>query len=106
MTGASLTERVGAVALMAAMAAVFFNLLAAQVLFGVAAIAWLSIIVRDRTWVWLPAFAWPLGIYAVLTMVSALVSSDPRVSVVDLKQLVLFLMVPIVWRRGPWRCAR
>lgn len=82
--------------LAACLGVVQFNLLAAQVLFGVALILWLVILVRDRPRPAVPAFAWPLAIYALLTVVSAIVSLDPATSLPDCKQLVLFLMVPAV----------
>jgi O-antigen ligase len=49
----------------------------------------------------LPAFAWPLALYALLTLVSAAFSIDPRESFIDCKQLVLFLIVPVVMRFAP-----
>src|ERR1019366_4690451 len=45
-----------------------------------------------------PAFFWPLLAYAGATLVSAAFSPEPRVSLIDCKQLVLFLLVPLVYR--------
>src|SRR5207248_2643686 len=45
-----------------------------------------------------PAFFWPLAAYAAATIVSAALSPDPRTSLIDCKQLVLFLLVPLVYR--------
>lgn len=91
-------ERAAAVVLVAAIALVSFKLLAAQVLFGVAALMWLRIVLADTERPALPAFVWPLGAYAVWTILSALVSVDVRESVIDLKQLVLLLIVPLTLR--------
>lgn len=104
MTQPRTLERAGAVVLMAAIGIVCFNLLAAQVLFGVAAILWVIVISRDAWRPHPPAFAWPLLAYAGLTAASALLSAEPARSVVDLKQLLLFLMVPMVLRflTGPY----
>jgi O-antigen ligase len=44
-----------------------------------------------------PRFFWPLLVYAVLTLVSAAASYDSAASFVDSKQLVLFLIVPMVY---------
>jgi O-antigen ligase len=44
-----------------------------------------------------PAFFRPLLVYAVLTLVATVFSVDPRVSAVDDKQLLLFLIVPAVY---------
>jgi O-antigen ligase len=81
-----------------------FNLLTAQVLFGVAAICWLVIVVRGRkegrasARPDVPSWFLPLIVYAVLTLASALASSNRAASLVDCKQLVLFLLVPVVAR--------
>ena len=45
-----------------------------------------------------PGFFWPLAAYAAVTLVSTTASVDPGVSLVDSKQLVLFLIVPLVYR--------
>ena len=44
-----------------------------------------------------PAFFIPLAAYGAITLVSAAFSSDPRAGFVDSKQLVLFLIVPVVY---------
>ena len=54
----------------------------------------------------MPRFVWPLAVYAALTLLSAAVSRDPAVSVPDTKQLVLFLLVPIVFEFGRGTRAR
>jgi O-antigen ligase len=95
---APVLERAGFWCVVASLGVVQFNLLAAQVLFGVAACIWLIVAVQDGTRPDLPAFALPLGVYAALTLVSAAFSGDPRESFIDSKQLVLFLMVPVVMR--------
>jgi O-antigen ligase len=48
---------------------------------------------------------WPLAAYAGLSLVAAVFSTDPRVSLFDSKQLLLFLIVPAVYQlaRGPQR---
>jgi hypothetical protein len=45
-----------------------------------------------------PRFFWPLLVYAAWTLVSAAFSPDPRTSFIDSKQLVLFLLVPAVYK--------
>lgn len=91
-------ERTAAVLLVAAIALVVFKLLAAQVLFGIAALMWLRIVVADDERDATPLFLWPLGGYALWTVFSAIASIDPRESFIDLKQLVLFLIVPMALR--------
>jgi putative inorganic carbon (hco3(-)) transporter len=45
-----------------------------------------------------PRLFWPLLVYAALTLLSASFSPDPRTSFIDSKQLVLFLIVPMVYQ--------
>ena len=75
-----------------------FSIATAQILLGLAAIVWLVTVVQERRLPAAPAFYVPLLIYAALTLVSAAVSIDPAASFRDSKQLVLWLMVPIVAR--------
>jgi O-antigen ligase len=96
-------DRLAFVVLAGCLGVVQFNLSVAQVLFGVAALLWVAVAVSDRRRPALPAFALPLGVYALLTLISAAVSLDPATSLADCKQLVLFLMVPMIAHlcRGP-----
>jgi O-antigen ligase len=73
-----------------------FKLLVAQTLFGLALIAWAAFAIQRRARVVLPKFWLPLALYGAVTLVSAVFSNDPRASIIDCKQLVLFLMVPLV----------
>jgi O-antigen ligase len=99
MTSASpAVERAASYILIAAIALVSFNLLVPQVLFGVAALLWIRIVAGDRGTGPLPAFVWPLAAYVVWSLLSAFLSTDPRASVTDQKQVVLFLIVPMVMR--------
>jgi O-antigen ligase len=41
---------------------------------------------------------WPLAAYAAATLVASVFSVDPRVSIVDSKQLVLLVIVPLTYR--------
>ena len=41
---------------------------------------------------------WPLAAYGVATLVASVFSVDPRVSLVDSKQLVLLVIVPLTYR--------
>jgi len=81
-----------------------FNLMAAQALFGVSALLWIVVAIGDGVRPAVPAFYLPLLVYVALTLASAAASTDPVKSLIDCKQLVLFLMVPVVARftRG-WR---
>ena len=71
--------------------------------FSLAAIVWLIVAIRDGVRPQVPAFFLPLAIYAGLTLVSAAFSTDPIAGFSDSRQLLMFLMVPVVARfaRGP-----
>lgn len=91
-------ERVAAGLLIVSVAIVAFKLLAAQVLFGVSAIMWLRLVLSDGGRQRMPPFAWPLAGYLAWTALSAAFSIDPLASLIDLRQLVLFLIVPMTMR--------
>lgn len=90
-------EWVGLLALAGIVASMQVSIAAAQILLGVAAVAWLLSHVARGERVEAPAFFWPLVAYASLTLLAAGFSADPRVSFTDCKQLVLFLLVPLVY---------
>jgi O-antigen ligase len=73
-------------------------ILAQGVLFSAAAIVWLIVAIRDGRRPVVPRFFLPLLLFAAWTLVSAAASSDPTKSFIDSKQLLMFLMVPIVAR--------
>ena len=91
-------DQLGALAVFGIAASVLFSIAVAQILLAIAIACWLGVIVVRRERVEVPAFFWPLAAYAGITLVSAAFSIEPRVSLVDCKQLVLFLMVPVVYR--------
>src|SRR5438128_8342970 len=59
--------------------------------------AWVAVLVLERRRPSAPAWAIPLTFYAGWTIISALFSIDPRTSVIDCKQLVLLLIVPLTY---------
>lgn len=81
--------------------------LAQGVFFTLASIVWLVVAIQDKRRPAVPAFFLPLALYALWTLVSAAMSPHPHASLIDSKQLLMFLMVPIVARfaTGP-RAAR
>jgi O-antigen ligase len=81
---------------MASLALTPVNLIGAEACFGLAAILWVAGQAQGA-WRWTaPAYVVPLGLYAAWTLVSAAFSPLPVASIVDSKQLVLFLIVPLV----------
>src|SRR5262245_60382305 len=73
-----------------------FSIALAQISFGLAGIVWLIVVLRERKPPEVPRFFVPLMVYAGLTLVSAAFSSDPRASFWDSRQLLLYLLVPVV----------
>ncbi|MEI6670287.1 MAG: O-antigen ligase family protein [Acidobacteriota bacterium] len=71
-----------------------FSIFAAEVLAAVTVVCWLWLLLGDRTRFEAPPFFWPLLVYAVLTLVSAVYSIEPSTSIEDCKQLLLFAVVP------------
>jgi len=91
-------EHAGFAALVGIAAALQFSIAAAQILLTIAVVLWAILVFVRHERVEAPAFFWPLLVYSALTLVSAAFSIDPRTSLIDCKQLVLFLMVPLTYR--------
>lgn len=91
-------ELVGTVALFGVAGALQFSIAIAEILLAVAVACWLLILVVDRERFSAPYVFWPLVAYAAATLVSTAFSPDPRVSLLPCKQMVLFLLVPLVYR--------
>ncbi len=88
-------ERAGLVAFCGVAAALQFSIAAAQILLAVAVVCWFALIITGRERFQAPRFFWALAAYGAATLVSAAFSPQPLVSLVDCKQLVLFLIVPL-----------
>jgi O-antigen ligase len=91
-------EQAGALALIGVAGALQFSIAIAQILLLIALLCWAATLVIRRERIDVPPFFWPLAAYAAATLVSAALSIDPRTSLIDCKQLVLFLIVPAVYR--------
>ncbi len=99
----SALERAAWAMLLAFAAALQLSIFAAQILLTITAGLWIALIVRNRERIEFPRMFWPLAAYAAATLVSAVFSIDPRTSLIDCKQLLLFAIVPIVYRLLPGR---
>ena len=91
-------ETAGLAAMIGVAGALQFSIAAAQILLAVGLACWLLLLVVRRERFAAPHFFWPLLAYGGLTLVSALLSTDVRASLLDCKQLVLFLIVPATYR--------
>jgi hypothetical protein len=90
-------EQVGLAALIGIVAAAQLSIAVAQILLTLAALCWLIGHLARRERLDAPGFFWPLVGYAALTLLAAGFSRDPSASIVDSKQLLLFILVPIVF---------
>jgi O-antigen ligase len=91
-------EQIAAAALIGSAGALQFSIAVGQILLAVAVACWLAMLIVGHQPFRAPRMFWPLAVYAVLTIVSAAFSSQPRTSLVDCKQLVLFLLVPVTYQ--------
>jgi len=79
-------------------AALQLSVAASGVLLALTLLCWVALIGLRQERVAVPSFFWPLAVYAAVTLLSTAASVNPAVSLVDSKQLVLFLIVPLVYR--------
>jgi O-antigen ligase len=91
-------ERVAVVGLFGFVAALQLSIAAADVLLAVMLLAWVVWLVRRKARPEVPPMFWPLAAYAALTLVSSAFSENPIASVIDSRQLLLFLIVPAVYQ--------
>ena len=68
-----------------------------QIFLSLSLIFWIIILIREKQTFAFPSFFWPLLVYAALSLVSSFLSVNPEVSLKDNKELLLFLIVPIVY---------
>jgi O-antigen ligase len=93
----STARQIAMVALVAMVASIQFSIFLAQVALAVVCAAYLFVVAVERRVPLLPKWTSPLLLYAAWTLASASASSNPLVSLADCKQLVLFLIVPVVF---------
>jgi O-antigen ligase len=91
-------ETAGLLGVCGFVAAVQFSLWAAEILLWATVLAWVVALVANRERAQVPATFWPLGAYALITLVSVAFSLDPQTSLYSSKQMLLFLAVPVVYR--------
>ncbi len=68
-----------------------------QIFISLSLIFWIVILIRLKQKFTFPSFFWPLLVYAALSFVSSFLSVNPEVSLKDSRELLLFLIVPIVY---------
>ena len=98
-------EQAARAALFAFVAALQVSIAASSVLLTATLGLWLALLVRRRERPRLPAFCLPLGAYALLTLAAVAASADPVASLSDAREVLLFLVVPAVYRLARGRAA-
>ena len=91
-------EQAGLLALFGVAGALQFSIAIAQILLTVSLICWVALIIIERESFEVPSFFWPLMAYVAITLVATAFSPDPPTSLRACKQMVLFLIVPLVYR--------
>lgn len=94
---ASVPRQIALVGVMLMVAALQFSIAIAQVFLAIGLLGWATLLIVERRRPRAPRWMLPLALYAGWTLVSALASTDPAVSLADCKQLVLFLIVPLTY---------
>ena len=82
-----------------------FSIAASAVLLSLVLLLWAGMLVSKHEQVEVPSFFWPLAAYAGYTMVSVAASLDPLASLIDSREVLLFLVVPLVYRLASGRWA-
>jgi O-antigen ligase len=91
-------ERAACLALLAFAAALQLSIAVADILLTIAALLWVAVLVRNRERLEVPRMFWPLAAYAGATLIASVFSVDKSVSLVDSKQLLLLIIVPLTYR--------
>ncbi|MQY60554.1 hypothetical protein GH153_01770, partial [bacterium] len=68
-----------------------------QIFLSLSLIFWIVILIREKQKFTFPSFFWPILIYAALSLVSSFLSVNPELSLKDSRELLLFLIIPIVY---------
>ena len=99
-------ESVTLATLLAFVAALQLSIAIAHILLTVTLLLWGTLVIVRRERLAAPAMFWPLVAYAGVTLVSSVFSLAPSTSLADSKQLVLFLIIPAVYRLARGATAR
>ena len=90
-------DKVAAWLLFAFVASLQISIAAANILLTAVLLCWVVMLVQGRTRPSAPMFFVPLAAYAAMTLVATAFSISPIESLVDSRQLLLFLIVPAVY---------
>jgi len=68
-----------------------------QIFISFSLIFWIIALIREKQKFIFPSFFWPLLVYAALSLISSFLSVNPQMSLKDSRELLLFLIIPIVY---------
>jgi O-antigen ligase len=68
-----------------------------QIFLSLSLIFWVIMLIREKQKFIFPSFFWPLLVYIALSIVSSFLSVDPEMSIKDSRELLLFLIIPIIY---------
>jgi len=68
-----------------------------QISLSLAFFCWLFLNIKQKSWPRFPSFFWPLLVYCMFSLLSSFKSVNPKISMVDSRELLLFLIVPITF---------
>ena len=96
--GVSKLEVAALTALLGLVAALQISIAASGILLTIAIGLWIALMAAERERPSAPPFFGALVVYAALTLISVAFSLDRGISIVDSKEVLLFLVVPVVYR--------
>jgi len=68
-----------------------------QIFLTLSLIFWVIMLIREKQKFIFPSFFWPLLVYIALSLISSFLSVNPEMSLKDSRELLLFLIVPIIY---------
>jgi O-antigen ligase len=68
-----------------------------QIFISLSLIFWIIMLIREKQKFTFPSFFWPIIAYIILSLVSSFLSVNPKLSLKDSRELLLFLIIPIVY---------
>jgi len=68
-----------------------------QIMLGLGFILWIVFVIKKKQKISFPGFFWALLGYSFLSLVACIFSDNPKVSLIDSRELLLYLIVPLVY---------
>lgn len=75
----------------------FWSITLSQISLTLAFIFWIFLLLKNKQKPEIPGFFWPLIVYSLLSLISSFRSVNAEISLIDSKELLLFLVVPIAY---------